>query len=486
MKTTASLALIFVSLLLYTGVAAEDRQVPWKLDANYRHAPPHAAEAWSDRKFGMMIHWGVYSVLGVEASSPLKGTSKEFRTLYSTLYQVFNPTGFDADEWAALAERAGMKYFVVTTKHPDGFCMWDTKTKTRALRRSPGAHALPGIGPVEQCYIHYGIMDTPYKKDVVGALVQAFRKRGLGVGLYYAHVDWTDPDFRWDQFGPTYDPSYSQQSDPEGWERFISRQREQLRELCSNYGKLDVLWFDGSWPGTESFRPHMVEIIKMMRNLQPDVMMNRRGIGPFGDFGSAEGGVPQGSDKKDQHEVFVEGQYTTSWETVDVLGSDWAYSPTSLYRPKEWLVETLVDVAAKGGNFMAGISPMSNGQFPRETVERLEYVGDWLRVNGETIYKSRRWSIYREGDDVRFTRSKDGRYVYAISLKWPGAELVLQSVRALEDTDITMLGVDRSLKWHQDEDGLVIEIPQSIGENRPCEQAYAFKIEAQHYQEQYE
>ena len=180
------------------------------------------------------------------------------------------------------------------------------------------------------------------------------------------------------------------------------------------------------------------------------------------------------------------GQYTTSWETVDVLGSDWAYSPTSLYRPKEWLVETLVDVAAKGGNFMAGISPMCNGQFPRETVERLEYVGDWLRVNGETIYKSRRWSIYREGDDVRFTRSKDGRYVYAISLKWPGAELVLQSVRALEDTDITMLGVDRSLKWHQDEDGLVIEIPQSIGENRPCEQAYAFKIEAQHYQEQYE
>jgi alpha-L-fucosidase len=157
-----------------------------------------------------------------------------------------------------------------------------------------------------------------------------------------------------------------------------------------------------------------------------------------------------------------------------------------VYKPNEWFVATLVTVCAMGGNFMPGVSPMANGKFPPETIERLEYVGDWLKVNGEAIYNTRPWNIYKEGNDVRFTRSKDNKYVYATSLNWPGESLTLRSLRAKEGSQVTMLGVKAHLKWQQDKEGLVIRIPAAIAEHKPCKQAYAFKIEAQPYQERYE
>ena len=216
-----SFLLLFAGLFSIAGLvppagAQIEKWMPQEPDADYRHASPAAIEAWKDRKFGMRIHWGVYSVLGIEASWPMivVDATSDFRQLYSTLYEVFNPTDFDAEEWAALAQRAGMTYFVITTKHHDGFSMWDTRTKVRALRRRPGSDAL------DPWYISYSIMDTSYRKDIVGALAQAFHKRGLGVGFYYSHIDWNDPDFRWDKFSPLYDPDYTKESDPEAWARF--------------------------------------------------------------------------------------------------------------------------------------------------------------------------------------------------------------------------------------------------------------------------
>ena len=471
-----SFLLLFAGLFSIAGLvppagAQIEKWMPQEPDADYRHASPAAIEAWKDRKFGMRIHWGVYSVLGIEASWPMivVDATSDFRQLYSTLYEVFNPTDFDAEEWAALAQRAGMTYFVITTKHHDGFSMWDTRTKVRALRRRPGSDA------VDPWYISYSIMDTPYRKDIVGALAQAFHKRGLGVGFYYSHIDWNDPDFRWDKFSPLYDPDYTKESDPEAWARFINREREQLRELCSNYGPLEELSLDMGWP--EAAWPDMVRIVKMMRELQPDVLMRWRGVGPYGDFDTPEGWVPYSPS---------DTRISKPWESIVQLGSWWAYGPNSVYKPKEWLVSTLVDVVAKGGNLMLGVGPMANGRFPPEAVARLEYAGAWLRVNGEAIFKTRPWNVFQEGEDVRFTRSKDGKYVYAISLKWPGEKLLLRSVRALKGSTITMLGIKASLKWHQDKDGLVIEIPPAIARNRPCEKAYAFKIAAAPYKKRYE
>jgi alpha-L-fucosidase len=214
-----------------------------------------------------------------------------------------------------------------------------------------------------------------------------------------------------------------------------------------------------------------------VRELQPDVLLRERGIGPYGDFTTPEHYVPEDPFKK---------PLSMPWEAIEQLGTRWAYEPNDEYKSKEWLLNTLIDVVAKGGNFMPGVSPMANGKFPRETLERLAYVGAWLRINSEAIYKTRPWNVFREGEGIRFTRSKDGRYVYPIVLKWPGKTLELRSVRAVEGSEIALLGVKGSLRWHQNKEGLVIEIPQNVEKNKPCDQAYAFKIWARPFQTNYD
>jgi alpha-L-fucosidase len=462
-------------------VCAQDKFSGWwsdKVDPNYRHAPQSAVEAWKDLKFGMRIHWGPYSVMGLDASWPLQGSSKEFQNDYFTLYQVFNPTGFNADEWAELAERSGMKYFVFTSRHHDGFSMFNTQTTVDSIRRVPGGsgnQTPPGIGRFERCNIHYSMGDTPYKKDIVAALAGAFRKRGMGVGLYYSWPDWHDPDARWDKKSMYYDPQYDPKADPVSWNRFLERVRQQMRELCTNYGDMMELALDGNL--AQGAWPETVKMVEMVRKLQPNVLMRERGIGPYGDFTTPEHFVPEDPIKK---------PLDFPWEAIEQLGSRWAYQPNDTYKPKEWLVSTLVDVVAKGGNFMPGVSPTANGTFPPETVERLQYVGAWLKINGEAIYRTRPWNVFREGEDLRFTRSKDGKYVYAIVSKWPGTSLTIRSLRAVEGSKITMLGVSTPLRWHQGSDGLTIQIPLNLESNKPCEQTYAFRVVAQPYRDRYE
>jgi alpha-L-fucosidase len=320
------------------------------------------------------------------------------------------------------------------------------------------------------------MMDTPYKKDIVAALVTAFRKRGMGIGFYYSWADLHDPNSRWDNRNMFYDPHYSKELNPQDWQAFLDRATATLQELCTKYGKIDLIEFDDGFP--KEAWPDLIRIVKMVRGLQPNVLLRDRGLGPYGDFSTPEHWVPNSPT-----DVRV-GQ--KPWEAIEMVGKRWAYQPNDVYKPKEWFVSTLVDTAAKGGNFMPGVSPMANGRFPAETVERLEYVGDWLKVNGEAIYTTRRWDVFAEGDDIRFTRSRDGKYVYAISLKWPGESLAVESLRAKEGSRIILLGTTADLKWRQDKQGLVIQIPSQIANHKPCAQAYVFKVEAQPYRKSYE
>jgi alpha-L-fucosidase len=263
------------------------------VDSDYKHASDAAVEAWKDRKFGMRIHWGVYSVLGLDASMPLIGADEEFHTIWFTLFQVFNPTQFNAEEWVDLAQRAGMKYFTFTTRHLDGFSMWDTKTKVTSVRRIAGGHggrAPVGVGPTEMVSIPYSMMDTPYPKDIVAELVNAFRKRGMGIGLYFSWPDFHDPNFKWDDRSHFYDPHFSKETDLGAWQAMIDRITESLRELCTNYGKIDAIEFDHGM--SEEAWPDTVRIVKMVRNLQPDCLLRNRGLGPYGDFSTPEHYIP--------------------------------------------------------------------------------------------------------------------------------------------------------------------------------------------------
>jgi alpha-L-fucosidase len=429
---------------------------------SYHHAPQSAIEAFKDRKFGVRIHWGLYCMIGSDASWALAGANREFWDIYNVLYQFFNPTDFDADAWMDLFERAGIKFFTFTTKHHDGFSMWPAQTTQTSMKLSPKGFS-QGEQHYEMVIQNYSVMDGPYRKDIVGEVVRAARKKDIGIGLYYSHVDWHDPAFAWDPFSQYYDPAFTPQSDPERWQMFIEHEREQVKELMTQYGRIDYVDFDIGWP--ESAAKDIAEIATMTRKLQPDIIMRNRGIGAYGDYYTPERTVPG-------------NPMPGLWKVIYPCGQAFSYLPNDIYKPAEWILETLIGTTAKGGNFEVGFGPMPNGTWPHETVERLEYVGDWLKVNGEAIYNTRPRKIIREGDNVWFTQSKDNRHLYAISMAWPGDTFVLRSVRTLEGSRVTMLGVKQPLTWRQTGRGVIIEIPRQVAENKPCKQAFVFKIES--------
>jgi alpha-L-fucosidase len=452
----------------------------WPL-GDYRHAPAEAVERWKDWKFGIRIHWGYYSMIGgwcgqtVNCIPGWDGYPTTYHTghcddrprawsaFYSTLYQYFNPVQFNADEWMDLFARSGIRYFTFTAKHIDGFCMWPTTVKRRVKCQ------VEGMGRFGESEISYSIADTPYGKDVVGQLVAAARRRQMGIGLYYNHCDWTDPAYAWDKFNMHFDPQFTKQSDPARWRKFIEQERRQLQELTTRYGPLDVLSFDCKWP--KDAWNEMADVARMVRRNQPNVMMRNRGIGPFGDYDTPERWVPKdSSDKRIGN---------PNWQVIYTGCKYWSYRANDEYKPKEWIVETLIDVCAKGGNFQVGFGPTGLGTWPKEVVQRLEYAGDWLKVNGEAIYATRPWSHWNDGPSVRYTRSKDHQYVYAIALGWPGTALRLTHVVPRPGTEVRLLGFAPPLHWERVDQGLRIDLPATLQDEarRPCKQAYAFRLE---------
>lgn len=455
------------------------------VDDDYVHAGRDALERWWDWKFGIRVHWSIYSVTGSGNESwPLgKPGDVDFREQYESLARWWNPSLYKADEWCDLFARAGLRYFTFTTKHHDGFSMFDTKTKVR--RRF--VHAGPNAGRIAECDLHYSITEGPFGRDVVRELVDAARARDLGIGLYFSHIDWFDCDFRIDECNYIKDPAYTRQSDPEGFRRMMARHREQIREICANYGKVDLLSFDMGFPDGIDKRAHgngllhgirddIVETVKMARRLQPGMLMRRRGIDPYGDYKTPEGVVPT------DPEAAAGGQ-DMPWQVI-YPGSDcFSHKWHDHYKPASWVITNLIDITSKGGNFQVGYGPMPTGEWAPGIVRRLEEVGRWLNVNGEGIYCTRPYRVFKEGDSVRFTRTKDRKTVYAFILGWPegpfaGGPVRLESVRAKPGSAITMLGLDHRFKYTQDDKTLAIEIPDWFRDpaKRPCEIAYAFKI----------
>ena len=456
--------------------------------AEYRWASARAYEAFRDMKFGVRIHWGIYSIWhrGNE-SWPFLGMSFEDRQKYNELYKTWNPAGFDAEQWMDLFHESGMKMFAFTTKHHEGFSMFDTKTRVHQR-----VNWIASGGPrIEPCDLAYSIMETPFRRDVVKELCDAAHRRKIKIDLYFSHSDWYDADFRPYGRHPLHVPSSAQlvgsgegtqpgqsagneiivpDPSPEEVKRMIARHRAQLVELLSNYGQIDMLCLDIHlgplvWP-------ELRKTILQLRQRQPDVMLRNRGIGNYGDYYTPERVVPASKEAGD-----------APWFSIYPLGTHFSYEPDAAkHKGTEWIVHNLVDAVAKGGGFMVGVGPDASGEFHPEAVKQMRATGKWLQVNGEAIYatRPREGTLWSEGEDVRYTRSKDGRSVYANSLRWPGAELRLRTVRPRKNSEIRLLGYSKALSWKQDDaQGLSISIPEALQDatNRPCQYAWCFKIQ---------
>jgi alpha-L-fucosidase len=460
----------------------EDRPIP-----EYRWASDAAYEAFRDMKYGIRIHWGIYSLAGFTRESwPFLDLSYSERAHYNQLYRTWNPTGFDADEWTSLFAENGLRMFTFTSKHHEGFSMFDTRTRVRQRVRwdSPAGPAL------ENCDLAYSIMETPFKRDVVKELCEAGRKRGLRISLYFSHPDWYDADFRPYADDPVQIPSdaaFDTQWQPPSkgstrkiWiapdptpvemARMMARHRAQLVELLTNYGEIDMLSLD-QWLGPKVW-PQLRETVLQMRKLQPNVMLRARGIGNYGDYYTPEGFVP-GS----------KSNTNTPWMVIYPLAQGFSYDPEAAhYKGASWIVKNIIDTAAKGGSFQVGVGPDGSGRFHPTAIAQLKQAGAWLRICGDGIYatRPREGELWREGNAVRFTRTKDNRTVHCFALQWPGKTLALQSVRPVPGSKITMFGYPEPMKWAYDSaSGLRIEVPETLqAENRrPNEYAWGWTIQ---------
>jgi len=454
------------------------------IDADYSHASVAAIEAFKDIKYGVRIHWGPYSINGQGNTSwPFLDLSYEQKQAYNEMYITWNPTGFNAEEWMKLFKDNGFKMFAITTNHHDGFTMYDTKAhiKKRVNWTAPSGPA------VEDCDVAYSIMETPFHRDVIKELCDAGHKYGLKIDLYYSHPNWYNADYRPYCYHPLTFPAAKEHPElygdspnknavmianptTEEEARMMAYHRQQLTELLTNYGKIDMICLD-MWLGKKVW-PQMRQEMKDFREIQPDVMFRNRGIGNYGDYYTPEAFVPGDKSNTDM-----------PWFCIYPYGDWFSYIKNDHFKGTNWIINNLTDIVAKGGNFMIGIGADATGRFDPQVIKAIKEVGAWLLVNGEAIYatRPREEDLWKEGDTIRYTRTKDKQTIYAISRGWPGQLLKLKTVEPKQGSEIYMLGYAKPLEWKYSKAiGLEISIPADLQDEskRPCKMAWSFKIAA--------
>jgi len=325
---------------------------------------------WREARFGMFIHWGLYAVpAGEWKGKQIPGIGEWIMeradipvSEYEQLAGQFNPVKFDADEWVRIAKNAGMKYIVITSKHHDGFCLWDSKVTD------------------------YDIVDAaPFKRDVLGELSGACKKQGIGLCFYHSIMDWHHPDAQ-SPFYPNYNDS--KQSNPNFARYAENYMKPQLKELITNYGPLGVLWFDGEWI-KDWTEPQGKDLYNYVRDLQPDILINNRvGKGRKGMEGLSKGDQEYAGDfGTPEQQIPAKGLPGVDWESCMTMNDTWGYkSYDHNWKSNEDLLRKLADIASKGGNFLLNVGPTPEGLIPGPSVERLAAMGEWIKVNGESIY----------------------------------------------------------------------------------------------------
>ena len=325
---------------------------------------PAALKRWQDARFGMFIHWGPVSLKGTEIGWS-RGAQIPVEE-YDNLYKLFNPTRFNADEWVAVAKAAGMKYMVLTSKHHDGFCLWDTKQTD------------------------YNIMNSPFKRDVIKDLAAACKDGGIAFGLYHSTCDWHHPDF------PLTSPGgkkVREKSDLEAYTRYI---KAQTTELLTNYGPLFTLWYDVPQKFDAA---RGASLINLARSIQPDIVINNR-TGAKGDYDTPEqriGGF----------------QIDRPWETCMTICQQWAWKPNDKMKSLEQCLHTLIRTNGGDGNLLFNVGPMPTGEIEPRQVERLKEMGAWLAKNGVALYGTR-GGPWKPSSHMVSTRKGDKIYVHVL------------------------------------------------------------------------
>ncbi len=323
-----------------------------------------------EARFGLFLHWGLYAI-------PARGEwMRSFERMsledYQKYFDEFNPVDYDPKSWARMAKEAGMKYAVLTAKHHDGFCLFDSQ------------------------YTDYKSTNTKCGRDLVREYTDAMRAEGLKVGLYYSLLDWHHEDYP--HFSDGAHPMYQNPDYPDegrNWDNYIEYLHNQVRELCTHYGKIDILWFDYSFGEYSGEKWGATKLVDMVRSLQPGVIIDNRlevsgaGLGslasgnplPYhGDFVSPEQIIPQEGIRDVNGEPLI-------WEACFTMNDSWGYNSKDKYfKPAPMLIRKLVECVSKGGNMLLNVGPDARGNFPEESVRILKEIGKWMGKNGEGIY----------------------------------------------------------------------------------------------------
>jgi alpha-L-fucosidase len=397
---------------------------------SYRPAPENlkAREWFQDAKFGMFIHWGVYSVLG--DGEWVMHNRRMTIAEYEKLAPKFNPTEFNAAEWVALAKEAGMRYITFTSKHHDGFAMWHTKQS------------------------RWNIVDaTPYGKDVIKMLADECHKQGIKLFLYHSHLDWHHPDY----YPRGRTGQYSGRPESGNWYRYLDYLDAQLEELLTNYGPIAGIWFDGWWDKPDADW-RLQKTYSLIHRLQPAALIgNNHHRRPFEgeDFQMFEKDLPGHNTAGFNAEAEIGN---LPLETCDTINRSWGYNAKdNRYKSVRELIQYLVRAAGYNANFLLNVGPMPNGKIQPEFVERLRGMGQWLRENGDSIYGTRGGPIPPRPWGVT---TRKGNKVFVHVLDWPDELLAIPDIPNVKTAKAFPSGTPVTMR--RTEGGLLLRLPASL------------------------
>lgn len=359
---------------------------------------------WQEARFGMFVHWGLYSVGGLDCWK-MHDMGIPVSEYVSELETKFTAKGFDAEKLAQAAVRAGCKYIVMGSRHHEGYCLWNTRTTPfNSVRMTP-------------------------KRDLIGEYVQAAREAGLKVGLYYSLLDWRHKAY-W--YGP--------KKMPKEWAKFIDYTHAQVKELLSNYGKIDILWFDGSWGADWGFEQHDPQTIEAWRSdelykeilkLQPHILINNRS-GLEGDFGTPE---------------TVISPEERPWELCDTMGTMWGYAPQDKnHKSAHEILRRLVVCVANGGNMLLNVGPKPDGSLQGWQVRILERIGDWMKLHGEAIYGCGKEKNSPLNNGLApWVTTRKGETIYMHLLRYPGSSFGVANIHGYRFESAELLTTKQKL-----------------------------------------